>query len=50
MNKYNVTPLDEAATDEIKQLFPRSAAEAHKRFFAEAPQEEIQWISTEHSE
>jgi hypothetical protein len=49
LNKYKMTPFDEAATEEIKQLFPRSAAAGHERFFADTPQEEIEWISTEHA-
>jgi hypothetical protein len=45
LNKYGCTPLDEAATDHIKQLFTRPAAAARSRFSSDAPEQEIEWTT-----
>ncbi|UJR35031.1 hypothetical protein I4U23_027807 [Adineta vaga] len=42
INRYGCTPLDEAKTKEIAQLFPRSA-EATKQRFSNNPVEQPEW-------
>jgi hypothetical protein len=40
LNKFNLTPVDEAQTDEMKKLFNRTATTVTKRFVGETPQVE----------
>jgi hypothetical protein len=49
LNKHGCTPLDEAATEQIKQLFPRSFTAAHERFVTDVPLEQgVEWTSIEY--
>ncbi|CAF1238715.1 unnamed protein product [Adineta ricciae] len=42
INRYGCTPLDEAKTEEIAQLFPRST-EAAKQRFCNNPAQQLEW-------
>jgi len=42
VNRFGCTPLDEAKTEEIAELFPRSAVAAKKRF-TEVPTQQLDW-------
>jgi len=42
INRYGCTPLDEAKTQEIIELFPRSAEAARKRF-SDSPAQQPEW-------
>jgi hypothetical protein len=49
LNNYGCTAFDEAATEQVKQLFPRSLTAARERFLTDAPIEEvIEWTSLEY--
>ena len=47
LNRYNQTPLDAAASLQIKELFLRSVAAATERFLDDFPYETIEWVSVE---
>lgn len=42
VNRYGCTPVDEAKTEEVADLFPRSAVAAKKRFAA-SPAQQLEW-------
>ena len=47
LNKYGCTPYDEAATAQIKGLFPRSATAVKERFLDESSEQTIIWVSSD---
>jgi hypothetical protein len=44
MNKENRTPLDEASTEEVKQLFCRSFAESKAHFTSDTSTNVLEWV------
>ena len=48
-NNGNRTPLDEATSPQIKQLFRRPLVAEKKRFSDKHPENKIEWVSTENA-
>lgn len=48
INRYGCTPLDEAKTQEVADLFPRSG-EARKKRFSDSPAQQTEWQFEENS-
>jgi hypothetical protein len=46
VNNHGRTPLQEAATDQIKQLFSRVSEAAEARFSSDLPSQAIEWVSS----